>query len=821
MRGIVSTIVFITLLPCAAAVVSNCEKVGAANGVSAPPVRQFSASTGKAGKVLPAGLCIFSSSDAALIGPRDFYAELRRIYTNEPSGNVANSATVITGLYGALGVHQLPEDKAPRPAVLLSQLAAIKLHRGPSRSASVCNPGSVGARCRKVEDLWKGGRLCGVLVVAGGSGTPAAAENALAPLLDKTYGTFISGRGSTVGRGERVVVLCEEPTAAPRLEAFLCAAASARWGAARTGPHTLPKTDAAGNIMNCMSPIAGPALTQVRRFQGPTEQEKKAQAERVFNDAYVAYFNDLFFVSTLARQPFPVKCDDVTNRETCGYAETFRMAMHMEAAKKLGQTMERALDEYELRLYIQKKNYKKLIDMSRGNGGDKPSLASDLKKYEPLQTTFLPRRETVIAAMLADMASPTRDSYLRAKPDANLAQSMLLIHNIMIQSNAEPALVHLSATAEVWQLLYAAHFGPGGCPNSERDVQRAYENAGMHLTWFRVACSTDDGQTSRLLVDFVRKRAVVWVAGVHDAKDIWPLIKMAAGKLASSTRFIHAERLLARARADFPDYIITVGGHSLGGACAIKLAELYGLDADVFNPAPLPSSSDKSIFKVIKSAAVSMSLRPAKLIRTAFSFFKGNPRVMADLAKVAANIKVANFESSGTVTIHAILGDAFCGGYFGPGVTGYKKVLYPPLFRDPFNNHQFGLMVILSQQPLEPSASAPTIIGQKYPDANALDSAYSALESVRPGLPGSPAYDGMLQALFAALPSHTVAGETSSFAADYGERLAALTKTQKDDNQERDLILYQSFGALKEFRQRQQLQRQKPPPPPPPQAQNS
>ena len=150
-------------------------------------------------------------------------------------------------------------------------------------------------------------------------------------------------------------------------------------------------------------------------------------------------------------------------------------------------------------------------------------------------------------------------------------------------------------------------------------------------------------------------------------------------------------------------FTLSLFGHSLGGAIAIKLAELEGLHADVVNPAPLLADSKQAKALAVVAGRALTSLVPfARLTFGAVRRWAGRQRSVGAWDAVlpssgrwgsfldevydymSSQLRCAPFDPSraaGSATIHIMLGDPVAGCYLREGddnsLLGFKIIRYP------------------------------------------------------------------------------------------------------------------------------------------------
>ena len=144
---------------------------------------------------------------------------------------------------------------------------------------------------------------------------------------------------------------------------------------------------------------------------------------------------------------------------------------------------------------------------------------------------------------------------------------------------------------------------------------------------------------------------------------------------------------------------VSLAGHSLGGAIAIKLAELEGLHADAFNPAPLLAST-----KAGKAAAVVFGRLASSIVpfaRAAYGFVRRHFLAHRDVSAwdvalpssgrlgsfvdeaydyMSSKLACAPFDAArgGSATVHTLLGDPVSGCYLRSAL-GVEVLRYPNL----------------------------------------------------------------------------------------------------------------------------------------------
>jgi hypothetical protein len=144
---------------------------------------------------------------------------------------------------------------------------------------------------------------------------------------------------------------------------------------------------------------------------------------------------------------------------------------------------------------------------------------------------------------------------------------------------------------------------------------------------------------------------------------------------------------------------VSLAGHSLGGAIAIKLAELEGLHADAFNPAPLLAATQTSKAAAVVFARFASSFVP--FARATYGFVRrhflahrdvsawdvalpssGRLGSIADEAYdyMSSKLTCAPFDAArgGSATVHTLLGDPVSGCYQRAAL-GFEVLRYPNL----------------------------------------------------------------------------------------------------------------------------------------------
>jgi len=144
---------------------------------------------------------------------------------------------------------------------------------------------------------------------------------------------------------------------------------------------------------------------------------------------------------------------------------------------------------------------------------------------------------------------------------------------------------------------------------------------------------------------------------------------------------------------------VSLAGHSLGGAIAIKLAELEGLHADAFNPAPLLASTKAGTAAAVVLGRLFSSFAP--FVRATYGFVRrhfladrqvsawdvalpssGRLGSFADEAYdyMSSKLTCAHFDGArgGTATVHHLLGDPASGCYLRSEL-GVEVLRYPNL----------------------------------------------------------------------------------------------------------------------------------------------
>lgn len=785
-------LVLFLALACAARAGARAPRVRAGPcdcaGVSAPAVVQFSAATGAAGKRLAAGcLCLTNAQDEALhvvVSAPGSVEEINAPYVRPYEGEVP----VITGFYGNLGIYKLPTDKKPAERVLLSQFVAAELLDAKRHYLkAACESGASRQPACPVLNAANGGR-CAVLALAGGSGSMTAAEAALASLSPS-----FPQRGS---RGERVVALCatNEGDNAKLLK-FMRAAVTLTqreplisvW---RRSDTTARNEDLTGAVLP--TAVATPAPV--------TPEELTKRAAKIYDDAVTVWENHCWFARTMVRQKY---ITDVTDYLAANGAANSRTNSYV---SRLGFAFSRLAKEIYGNEAVNRKS----------DSTTTPPTVSVSVNTDVLGAPYIASH---LSWPIYEMLSPSKPfSFLRAPVPSILLTRTREIINLMMTGSADsvnrfsertsgtapavPRPVQLRAPAEVWTLL---HFGLYiGCITT-KDAAKRLSRVVIPATWKCVA-ETDD-KLNRIFVDEQDKRVVVWVIGMQSFSDALVVMKMVSGDLTSSKRFISAERMLARARAEYPDYNVSVAGQSLGGAIAIKLAEMYGLHAEVFNPAPLPAPSDTTVKRGVFSAArgIMQTLSLSGLYRRFTAKDRASDKAAAAVSRLATTMKVANFDErrGGSATIHAVAGDPFCGGYFSSSVKGYQTFLYAPLYLNTINAHnQHGLMAILGQQPHESNSAkpAPTLEGKFFPTDKDLITHWRNVEQRKP----PNGYDALLSTLFAALPYEpaNVEAFTAQVARLTNEEVKKAQREVKENNLAKSNIQFTAemralFAALK------------------------
>jgi hypothetical protein len=79
------------------------------------------------------------------------------------------------------------------------------------------------------------------------------------------------------------------------------------------------------------------------------------------------------------------------------------------------------------------------------------------------------------------------------------------------------------------------------------------------------------------------KEIKVAFRGTANLKDVGTDVKLAFGKLSNTDRYKREDNLINQLKRMYPNYKITVTGHSLGSTLAHELANKHGLEGSGFN----------------------------------------------------------------------------------------------------------------------------------------------------------------------------------------------------------------------------------------------
>lgn len=93
------------------------------------------------------------------------------------------------------------------------------------------------------------------------------------------------------------------------------------------------------------------------------------------------------------------------------------------------------------------------------------------------------------------------------------------------------------------------------------------------------------------------KEIVIAFRGTAKMKDLKADLGIATGRLSSTARYDNTEKLVKKLKDLFPEYSITLTGHSLGGSLAIAISNKHDIPSVVFNAGHSIGSSNKGDIK--------------------------------------------------------------------------------------------------------------------------------------------------------------------------------------------------------------------------------
>jgi hypothetical protein len=141
-------------------------------------------------------------------------------------------------------------------------------------------------------------------------------------------------------------------------------------------------------------------------------------------------------------------------------------------------------------------------------------------------------------------------------------------------------------------------------------IENSYKHDKTQIGGFNIQpISTREVQ---VWVDFYTRHLVIVFTGTYTALDWLNNYEMAKGNYQSTRRFKTAKRIFEESLSQFPDFKVTLLGHSQAGMIVHLLNDPRVYEALSYNPAFFPTTRQKSNEFIVKTTAdpVSIMVRP-------------------------------------------------------------------------------------------------------------------------------------------------------------------------------------------------------------------